>query len=326
MPPNELNNALDHQSTTIKRITLTNDNLMQVTLCNFGARILSIKVPNKANRLFETTLNHTTDEDIKSDTAYMGATCGRVSNRIAGAKYAHNNKDVQLKANEGQNMLHGGANSFSHRFWSMASSDENAGTSSVTFTLFSPANDQGFPGNLTASVTYTLTNQNALIIDFAASCDADCPINMCNHTYFTLGEKSIHELVLQVFAEQYLPVDKNSIPTGSFADTRGSDFDFTEPQTLKDKINIRDFDECFVMNKAHNARLISKQNALALDIYSDQAGMQVYTGNFLPTKYQGIALEAQGLIDAVNQASFETDWVGPDNNYAKTIKYHFSAL
>ena len=326
MPPNELDSQLDQQSPKIERVTLTNNNLMQVTLCNFGARILSIKVPNQSNRLFETTLNHPTNEEIQTDTAYMGATCGRVSNRISGASYSHNNKDILLHANEGPNMLHGGSTSFSHRYWSMTSQGEGADISSVSFTLFSAAGDQGFPGNLTVSVTYTLNEQNTLTIDYAASCDADCPINMCNHTYFTLGEKSIHDLKLQVFAEQYLPVDSNSIPTGHFAKTRTTDFDFTVPQLLKDKLHNRDFDECFVMHQPHNARLISQKNRLILDIYSDQAGMQVYTGNFLPIKYQAIALEAQGLVDAVNQADFDADWVGPDKEYTKTIKYHFSTF
>lgn len=309
----------------LQRITLTNDNLMQVTLCNFGARILSIKVPNKANRLIETTLNYDTDNDIQNDQCYMGATCGRVSNRIKDAKFTHEGTLYALIANEGSNILHGGDKGFSNRLWSITRPPVSGKNNSVTFQLQSPNGDQGFPGNLTAAVTYTLSNRNILSIDYKASCDTLCPISMCNHAYFHLGEKSINDLELQVNANNYTPIDEHNIPTGEFAATQNA-FDFSHPQSLSTKLAIRDFDECFLVNNSHNARLISRENGLILDIHSDQLGLQVYTGNYLPIKHRAIALEAQGLIDAVNQANFQEEWVGPDHDYRKTIRYEFTSF
>lgn len=312
-------------SINLQRVTLTNDNLMQVTLCDFGARILSIKVPDKANRLIETTLNYDTDKDITDDKSYMGATCGRVSNRIKNATFTHKNTLFSLNANEGSNMLHGGDKGFSNRLWSITPTPACGEKNSVTFKLQSPDGEQGFPGNLTALVTYTLSNKNVLSISYKAQCDTLCPINMCNHAYFHLGEKSIHKLKLQVNADTYTPIDEHNIPTGELAATQSA-FDFSHPQTLSKKLATRDFDECFLVKNSHNARLISSENGLLLDIHSDQLGLQVYTGNYLPIKHRAIALEAQGLIDAVNQANFKEEWVGPEHDYRKTIRYEFTSF
>jgi aldose 1-epimerase len=318
-------NSILEVTPALKRITLTNANLMQVTLCDFGARILSIKVPNKSKELVETTLNYYTDKEILNDESYMGATCGRVSNRIAGAKYEHKGHTYSLSNNEGANTLHGGEKGFSDQRWSMSDVQLSGENQTLTFTLISPNGDQGFPGKLTALVTYTLNNQNVLSIEYAATCEAMCPINMCNHTYFHLGENSIHGLKLQVNATSYTPIDKANIPTGEVAPAEQA-FDFTQAKTLSEKLAMRDFDECFIVNDSHNARLTSSKTAIQLDIHSDQVALQVYTGNYLPIKHSAIALEAQGLINAVNQANFQEEWVGPGHDYKKTIRYVFTSF
>jgi aldose 1-epimerase len=306
---------------SLQHISLTNTNNMQVTLCNYGARVLSIKVPNKNGKLVETTLNHTNDEDIVSDQAYMGATCGRVANRISGAKFMCDGAWVKLEANENNNLLHGGIDSFSHRYWDI---QQNTGNS-VKFVLESPHGDQGFPGKMRVSVNYTLNDDNALLIEYDAQCDALCPINLCNHTYFTMGESDIKSLELQVNATKYIPVNEESIPLGTISPVSPA-LDFRKPQTIKDKLKLRDFDDCYVVDSEQCVVLTSHVNQLALHIESNQLGMQVYTGNALSKKYAAIALEAQGLIDAVNHGALSTDWVSPDAPYSKFVKYQFLSL
>lgn len=306
---------------SIQRISLTNKNDMQVTLCNYGARVLSIKVPKLNGELVETTLNHISDEEIVHDQAYMGATCGRVANRISNAKFMCNGNWVELEANENNNLLHGGIDSFSHRYWDIQQSTNNT----VNFVLESPHGDQGFPGNMTVSTRYTLDDNNSLLIEYEAKCDALCPINLCNHTYFTMGESDIKALELQVNAAKYIPVNEESIPLGTVSPVSPA-LDFRKPQKLNDKLKLRDFDDCYIVDSKHCVTLSSHANQLALQIESNQLGMQVYTGNALDKKYSAIALEAQGLIDAVNHGALSTDWVSPDAPYSKFVKYQFLSL
>lgn len=318
---------------SIERITLSNNKNMKVVIASYGARILSIQYKNSEGTWLETTLNYALDSDILIDNCYMGATCGRVSNRISGAQYVHNGEFIKLDANEGENTLHGGADGFSQCFWSVSPvvvKRENS--QSVTLTYTSNDGDQGFPGNLTANVTYTLTSDNHLLTEYKASCDKVSPINMCNHAYFTLGEPSIHDMELTVFANKYLPLDEKNIPTGEIF-TANSDHSFMQAATLGKRIAFKDIDDCYVLvkNQTDNASqlacvLVSSRNKISLSISTDQIAMQVYTGNYLPIKYSAIALEAQGLVDAVNQAKFETDWVGPNQDYRKIVDYHFQSL
>ena len=297
---------------------------MQVTLSNYGARILSIKVRNKSNQLIETTLNHQTDTEIKNDVFYMGATCGRISNRLSKAQFSVGEKTIKLEANEGENLLHGGKDSFSHRYWQVDELQNNNEDSQIIFSLFSEDGDQGFPGNLKARVSYTLTNTNELRVDYWAQSDALCPINMCNHTYFNLGATGIDELKLSVKAKHYLPVDDNSIPTGEIR-VLPPELDLIKEQLLKQKLKTLDFDHCYVLEKnmAFSALLSSEEQGIAMLIKTDQEALQVYSGNYLPQKHSAIALEAQGLVDAPNQAGFACDWVSPDNDYRKYVSYQF---
>jgi len=285
----------------IERITLVNHNDLQVVIANYGARILSIKYRNGSGQWIETTQNFSTDEEILNDDFYMGATCGRVSNRISNASYSHEGVNYVLAANDGGNTLHGGPRGFSHCMWSLGPVITDAHSQSLTLSCLSKDGDQGFPGNLTANVTYKLTHDNQLLIEYFASSDKVGPINMCNHAYFTLGESSINNLTLSVNANKLLALNSNNIPTG----------------------------EILTTNNTHHGEaalactLASHANGITLSIYSNQTALQVYTGNYLPLKHSAIALEAQGLVDAVNQASFETDWVGPNQDYRKVVRYQF---
>jgi len=320
-----------HSSVTapIKRIILTNKKNMQVVIANYGARILSIKYLNANGVWIETTLNYQTDAEILADECYMGATCGRVSNRIANAQYMHNGVKYKLEANEGNNMLHGGPGGFSQCIWSVDPVITSADGQSVTLTYLSKDGDQGFPGNLCAKVTYRLSNDDRLSIEYKATSDKNSPINMCNHAYFTLGESSVHNLMLSVNANKYLALNADNIPIGEILATNNEYFS-NAPISISQTLKHRDADDCYIIEQTPNQEklklaciLTSNKSKISLSIFTNQIALQVYSGNYLPIKHGGIALEAQGLVDAVNQVGFETDWVGPSQDYQKVIHYQF---
>jgi len=305
-----------------KRFHLSNAHNMQVTLSNFGARVLSIKVPSKSGNLVEVTQNYENNKDIINDSAYMGAICGRVANRISDAKFKLEGRQYELENNNGNNMLHGGTRGFSNQLWKVKNQSKNR----VTFSLFSKHLDQGFPGNLHIDVCYFLSNENELRLSITAHCDHICPINICNHTYFHLGETDgIGRLKLQINASHFIPVNSNGIPKGEIKPVT-DEMNFQEAQTLENKLALRDFDDCYVVDKLQSANLTSLTNSIHLAVTSDQLGLQVYTGNFLPQKHSAIALEAQGLIDAINHPNIETDYVSPDMPYSKFVNYKFIVI
>lgn len=314
---------------SIERVTLSNRNNMQVVIANYGARILSIRYRNADNKWIETTLNYDSDEDLLADKCYMGATIGRVSNRISHAQYSHMGTQYKLLANDGANSLHGGPGGFSQCIWSMSDVIEDENGQTVTLTYLSKDGDQGFPGQLLAKVTYRLSFDDQLTIQYNASSDKVGPINMCNHTYFTLGEASIHNLTLSVYAKRYLEMNKHNLPTGNILNTNDKYFT-TQAICIADTLKHRDADDCYIIEQNQTSDelkraciLTSRKNNISLLIYSDQIALQVYSGNYLPKKHSAIALEAQGLVDAVNQADFECDWLGPGIDYQKVVHYQF---
>ncbi|WP_395341584.1 aldose epimerase family protein [Ningiella sp. W23] len=322
----------------LKRLMLTNRNNMQVQLVDYGSRIIGIRIPNADGKMIEATLSDRADYDIINDAAFKGATCGRFANRIGGAQYSVNdaagNKTVKLHANEGQNILHGGKTGFSQRQWTIKYHRKTAGFDSVCFILHSVHGENGFAGNLDASVVYTLFHDNRLAIEFSATCDRLSPINMCNHTYFNLGERDIHQLKLELNADGFLETNRQSIPTGRVLRVSHRD-SWLNSKRIGEMLRYKDFDDCYLIKRSSNtkqndphncARLISHKNKLGLSISSNHIGMQVYTGNYLPAKYAAIALEAQGLPDSVNHSHFQTDWVAPNKPYSKEISYTFFDL
>lgn len=317
----------------LKRIRLTNINNMQVELVDFGARIISIKVPNKHHQLIETTFSDSRDAQILKDAAYKGATCGRVANRISNASYMSGSNRVQLNANDQKNMLHGGVGGFSLRHWTLVQHRKTYREDTAVFELLSVDKDQGFPGNMVSRVTYRLFANNQLDIEFYAQCDALCPINMCNHVYFNMGERSIHDLSLKVEAAHTIEVDKYTIPTGIISQVN-SITDLRNARKLGEVLRGRDLDDCYLLPNSSDwantssayeiARLESARNGLALCIATNQLGLQVYTGNHLMPKHAAVALEAQGFPDAVNHSSIQAEWVGPRYPYHRFVRYRFA--
>ncbi|MFT6329112.1 MAG: aldose 1-epimerase [Bermanella sp.] len=295
---------------------------MQVELCDFGARILSIKVPDKDGKLLETTLNHSNDEDIISDEFYMGASVGRTCNRISNSQFCLDGVEFTISSNDGVNNLHGGEVGFSKRVWHTKGT--NARGNSLAFELHSKDGDQGYPGAVEAQVLFTLNENNELRLDFSATSSKPTPINFCNHAYFNMGEKNIYNLELRIQADAYLPMDAESIPLGYFDTVLNTRFDFNESTVLADRLTKDTFDHCYQAKNTKIATLISRKNKISLEVESDQVGIQFYSGNFLPTAQSALCLEAQGYPDAINHQALEQYILRPGELYQKYVIYRYS--
>jgi aldose 1-epimerase len=306
----------------LKRFTLINHKGMQVELCDFGARILSIKVPGKDGKLLETTLNHSNDEDIISDEFYMGASVGRTCNRISNSQFCLDGVEFTISSNDGVNNLHGGEVGFSKRVWHTKGT--NARGNSLAFELHSKDGDQGYPGAVEAQVLFTLNENNELRLDFSATSSKPTPINFCNHAYFNMGEKNIYNLELRIQADAYLPMDAESIPLGYFDTVLNTRFDFNESTVLADRLTKDTFDHCYQAKNTKIATLISRKNKISLEVESDQVGIQFYSGNFLPTAQSALCLEAQGYPDAINHQALEQYILRPGELYQKYVIYRYS--
>ncbi|MCJ8292942.1 MAG: galactose mutarotase [Colwellia sp.] len=320
-------------------ITLTNDYGMSVEIINFGARIKSIKFPVNDNPT-EMILGYASATDYLTDEFYLGATCGRVCNRIAGGKFELAGRQYQLPLNDGENSLHGGDNNFSLRYWRLCKGTLT--NSSATLSLVSPHGDQGFPGTIELAVTYQLSADNKLSIQYLANTDLATPINLTNHAYFNLGEKDCQSLYLQMMSSAFLETDSANIPTGNIISVAGTDYNFREPaaigyrqqhtedESLKTK---NGYDHCFVLDNTPfeqpKAILTSLKNQISLSVYTDQAAIQLYTGYYLSGKfssYQGVCLEAQNYTDADNNKHFPSNILQPNQQYQREIIYEFESI
>ena len=324
-------------------VTLANDTL-RVGLTDFGARMLSIEAPDRDGRVDHVLLGFDRADMILKAGSF-GAVLGRYANRIAGGRFSLDGTTYKLAPNDGANMLHGGKTAFSKRFWTLA--DRTA--TSATFTFVSPDGDEGFPGQLDVRATYTLVD-TTLRLDLSATTSAPTPVNLSAHPYFNLAGAAslhIHDHDLQVFAERYLPTDSTQIPTGRLEPVDGTPFDFRTPVRIGDRIRdtdpqlmvARGYDHCFVVDGSVGTirpavRVTHPSSGRVLEIDTDMAGMQVYTGNSLngslighggPYRMtSGLALEAQAYPDAPNQPAFPSTILRPGATFAGTIAYRFS--
>lgn len=305
-------------------ITLQNAQGMQIQFMDWGATWLSCQVPVK-DELREVLLGCKV-EDYPNQQAYLGASVGRYANRIANAQFELNGEIVQLSANQGKHQLHGGEG-FDKRRW-VIETDEKCGENSVRFSLHSADGDQGFPGNVDVAVTYTLTDDNAVKIEYEGLSDKDTALNLTNHAYFNLDNaetgSDVREHSLRLNADFYLPVDSEGIPNSSLKHVVNTSFDFRVAKAIKqdflqgDQQATKGYDHSFIVNKAWQkpcVLLTSPNGDLSLEVRTSQAALQVYTGNYLagtPTReggkyadFSGIALETQCLPDTPNHPEWQ---------------------
>ncbi len=325
--------------------TLTNPSGMRVRLTNYGAICVSVEVPDKDGNLGDVTLGYDTLKGWLGNTSYFGATVGRYANRIAKAEFELDGKTYRLAANNGENHLHGGIKGFDKRLWKgeIVQAADSAG---VRFTRTSPDGEEGYPGNLQVAVLYTLTTANELKIEFTATTDKPTICNLAHHTYWNLrgpenGDVLGH--VLMIRADRYTPVNEQLIPTGELAPVEGTPFDFRQPKPIgRDIAKVPGgYDHNFVLNdyapgKVRLAvRVTEPTTGRVMEIYTDQPGVQFYSGNFLDgsitgkkgVKYQkhyGFCLETQHYPDSPHHPEWPSVVLRPGQTYRHVMICKFS--
>lgn len=300
----------------VEQVELSSGRLRAEVL-TYGAIVRTLEVSGR-----NVVLGLDTLDDYRTRSRYFGAVVGRYGNRIAGGRFTLDGTEYRLPVNNGPNSLHGGTEGFDSKVWTIA----DRGDSSVTLTLVSPDGDQGYPGTLTASVTYTLED-DALRIDYTAETDAPTVVNLTNHSYFNLkgvGEGDILDHVIRMEADHYLPVDADKIPTGELAPVKGTPFDFTEPHTVGERYDGA-YDHCFVLNGG----ITVAAGGLTMEVTTTEPGVQFYAGSMLDgveTPYgpfAGLCLETQHFPDSPNQPQFPSTVLRPGERRTSTTTYRF---
>jgi len=322
--------------------TLTNASGNTVYLSDYGAMITSIVIGGK-----EMVLGFDELAGYLGKQPYYGATIGRYGNRIADGKFSLDGQDYELPINNGPNSLHGGIVGFDKKLWQSSESITENGAV-LAFATQSEDGDQGFPGKLSVTVTFTWTNENELKIEYKATTDKATVINLTNHTYFNIGDApTVEEQVLELKAEHYLPVDETSIPLGHLAPVAGTPFDFTTAKPLGRDIRAdhpqikiaNGYDHTWVINGQAGelrefALLTDPKSGRKLRAFTTEPGVQVFTANFLEGKFAerggqtvptfgAICLETQHFPDAPNQPGFPSTVLRPEEEFKSTTVYRF---
>ncbi|MFT3991160.1 MAG: aldose epimerase family protein [Luteolibacter sp.] len=334
----------------VRLFTLTNASGLRARVTDFGAILVSLEAPDKAGKPADLTLGRDALEEWQNNPAYFGATVGRYGNRIRAGKFSLNGKSYVLATNNksgGQPChLHGGETGFDQVLWNARVLNDR----SVEFSYFSPHGEEGYPGNLSVKITYTLNDQNELIWQAQATTDEDTPVNLIHHTYWNLsgdGASSIEDHLLTLHADRYLPTDAGMIPTGEFAPVAGTPMDFTSEHAIGGRIEDdfealnfgSGYDHCWVISGKGThlrkaARVKDPKTGRVMEIFTNQPGIQFYTANFLdgsPGKKQvplrrrtGFCLETQNFPDAPNHAHFPNSILRPGETYDHLLIHRFS--
>jgi aldose 1-epimerase len=340
-----------HDGRPITLYKLTNSHGVEVDAINYGGIITSIRVPDHQGKFADIVLGHDSLEGYTPNPPYLGAIVGRYANRIANGTFTLDGKTYTLPKNDGPNTLHGGV---THTFDRVMWNGEALAGSSVAFTYLSKDGEEGFPGNLKVKVTYTLTDGNALIIDYEATTDKSTPINVSQHSYFNLagegaGDILSHEIMIN--ADRFTPVDKNLIPTGELRAVKGTPFDFTKPMKIGARIDDNyeqlvlghGYDHNFVLNSKPDqngevlaARVNEPTSGRTLEVWTTQPAVQFYTGNFLDgsvtgkqghvyKRRYGFCLETQHYPDSPNHPDFPTTILKPGETFKSRTVFKFGA-
>jgi aldose 1-epimerase len=328
---------------------LQNANGIDVYLTNFGARVVSLITPDKNGKFADVALGYADIGGYLNDKMYLGCIVGRFANRINEAKFTLNGKEYHLFKNDGDNTLHGGKSGLDKKIWE-AKQDSN----SVTFSYLSPDGEEGYPGNLSLSVKYTLNNDNELMIEYEAETDQATVINLSNHTYINLkgeGDTTILDHFVEINADYYTPIDAEWIPTGEIAPVEGTPFDFRNGKTIGRDINQdneqlkngKGYDHNWVLYKdeinsmTFAAKMWDEMTGRYIAYYTTEPGMQFYCGNFMngtvigksgrPYKYRSaLIFETQHFPDTPNHDNFPSTVLNPGDVYHHTAIMKFGVL
>jgi len=324
--------------------TLTNGNGLTARIMNYGAILVSLEVPDRQGKLADVTLGFDTLDGYLQEHPYFGAVVGRYANRIGGAKFTLNGVEYQLAANNGPNHLHGGIKGFDKRVWKQEEVQAADDKVWVRLSYLSKDGEEGYPGNLACTVTYTLTNDDELKISYEAETDKATVVNLTNHSYWNLagqgtGDILGHELMLN--ADKYTPVDEGLIPTGELKPVAGTAFDFTKPMPIGSRIEQvgMGYDHNYVLKSGGGslalcARVHEPTSGRLMEIHTTEPGVQFYTGNFLDgsitgkdgkvyKKHYAFCLETQHFPDSPNKPQFLSVVLKPGEKYASTTVHKF---
>ncbi len=324
---------------------------LDATITNYGARLMSLIVPDALGIKKDIVWGFPTPEEYKeADELYYGATIGRMANRISGASFKINGEKYQLEPNDFPNHLHGGKNGFHNRIWEVI----GQGVDFVTMFLHSPSGEGGYPGCLDIQVKYRITENNGLKISYQAQADRNTPINLAHHSYFNFtGSESwdILQHILKINADYYTPIHESGIPDGSFKNVGNTPFDFRSQKFIGAQIDSdhpqikmgKGYDHNFVLKKENSSEIILAAEAFEplsgrmMQVWTNQPGLQFYTSNFLSGKDVGkngksytarsaFCLETQHFPDSPNKPHFPSCFISPDESYNYSCEYRFTHL
>ncbi len=336
--------------TTVSLYHLKNANGLEVLITNYGGIITAIRTPDRSGNFEDVVLGYDSLAGYIKAPSFFGALVGRYGNRIANAKFKLDGKTYQLAANNGKNHLHGGLKGFDKVVWDPTPSS-TPDSATLKLTYLSKDMEEGYPGNLQVTVTYTLTNDNELKIDYRATTDKKTVINLTNHSYFNLSGNTKTDILghqVSLAASHFLPVDETLIPTGELKPVKGTPFDFTTPTVVGSRINDKDqqivrgrgYDHCFVFDKTPGTlgmvgAVYDSISGRYMELLTTEPGTQLYTGNFLDGSVTGkfgtvykqryaLCLETQHFPDSPNRPKFPTVVLNPGEQYKTQTIYKFS--
>ena len=334
----------------VELYTLRNSKGMEATIMTYGGIVTSLKTRDKHGQFGDVVLGYDNLDGYLKSTPYFGALIGRYGNRIAHGKFSLDGQTYTLATNNGVNALHGGLKGFDKVVWTARPLPTSSGPA-LLLTYVSKGMEEGYPGNLAVTAVYSVTEDNALRVDFTATTDQKTVVNLTQHSYFNLrGSGDILEHSVQIHADTFTPVDSTLIPTGELRPVAGTPFDFTTPHTIGERVNTAGdeqikfgggYDHNWVANKnwgvlAVMARITEPTSGRVLEVLSTEPGVQFYCGNFLDGTitgkggwtYQfrnGFCFEPQHYPDSPNHPAFPTTTLNPGEKYHNTIIYKFSA-
>jgi aldose 1-epimerase len=332
----------------VDKYTLRNANGVEVDVMTWGATVTRIAVPDRQGKTADVTLGFETLDPYLKPHPFFGSIVGRYGNRIAKGRFTLDGTVYKLATNDGENHLHGGTRGFDRRLWKGQPTTID-GNPAVKLTYVSADGEEGYPGTLTATVTYSLTPKNALRIEYLATTDKATVANLTNHAYFNLAGQGTGDIlghVLTIDADRFTPVDKGLIPTGELRPVDGTPFDFRKPTAIGARINAEDeqikfgggYDHNWVLNGAMGkirrvVRLTDPASGRSLEVFTTEPGVQFYSGNFLNgqkgkegkvyNRRDGLCLETQHFPDSPNKPSFPSTTLKPGQEYRTTTEYVF---
>ncbi len=329
----------------VQLFTLTNRHGMVAKISTLGATIVELQVPDRHGALTNVVLGPANFESSRGFPA-SASTIGRFANRIAGARFMLEGKEIKVTANSGTNHIHGGRRGFASVVWKLHRTEFWPNRAAVVLSYLSPHGEEGFPGNLRATVTFTLTAGNELLIDYAATTDATTVVNLTNHGYFNLaGYGDVHDHLLWLAAHRYTLTDGQLIPTGKIAPVAGTPLDFTQPTAISARIDqlkpaLNGYDHNFVLDREGRslslaARVTDPKSGRVMEVLTTEPGMQIYTGNHLNGKvagvggvvyprHGGVCFETQHFPDSPNKSQFPSTALRPGETFRSTTAFRFT--